>query len=55
MTTGPGGKGQLTDAAKGFGYSIYFMLTLVFGIMGTIVFFVVRTMITEERKMNEKK
>ena len=36
------------------GYSIYFMLTLVFGIMGVIVFFVARTIAREERRRAER-
>ncbi len=44
----------MTDAAKGFGYSIYFMLLLVFGLIGTIVFFVGRMIIREERQRVER-
>ncbi len=36
------------------GYSIYFMLTLVFSLMGMIVFFVARTMAREERQRADK-
>lgn len=34
----------------GFGYSIYFMLTLLFSVAGVIVFVVVRTIQREERQ-----
>ena len=39
----------MTDTAKGFGYSIYFLLLLVFGVIFTIVFFVARMIIREEK------
>jgi len=35
---------------RAYGYSIYFMLTLVFTIMGVIAFVVVRTIVREERQ-----
>ena len=40
----------MSDTALGFGYSIYFMLTLVFGIMGTIAGYVIRIIRREERE-----
>jgi hypothetical protein len=39
---------------RGFGYSIYFMLTLLFGIAGIIVFVVWRTIAREERQRRER-
>lgn len=39
---------------RGFGYSIYFMLTLLFGIAGVIVFVVWRTIAREERQRRER-
>lgn len=35
---------------KAYGYSIYFLLALVFTIMGIIAFVVVRTIVREERQ-----
>jgi hypothetical protein len=35
---------------RGFGYSVYFMLTLLFGIAGIITFIVWRTIVREERQ-----
>lgn len=55
MTTGSDGQPvELSDAAKGFGYSVYFFLLLVFSVIGAIAFFVVRTMIREERQRAER-
>ncbi|HEX7900166.1 MAG TPA: hypothetical protein VF950_20530 [Planctomycetota bacterium] len=39
---------------RGFGYSVYFMLTLLFGIAGIIVFIVARTIAREERQRRER-
>ena len=39
---------------RGFGYSIYFMLTLLFGITAIIVFIVARTIAREERQRRER-
>lgn len=43
----------MSGTAKGFGYSIYFMLALVFGLLGTITGYVVRTIRREERALAE--
>ncbi len=51
MSAGPGG---VSDMARGFGYSIYLMLGLVFGIIGIIVFVVARTILREERARQER-
>lgn len=51
LSRGPGG---VSDMARGFGYSIYLMLGLVFGIIGIIVLVIVRTMIREERQRAER-
>jgi len=40
--------------ARGFGYSIYLMLGLVFGIIGIIVFVVARTIIREEKARKDR-
>ena len=40
----------MSKTAQGFGYSIYFMLALVFGLMGSIVAYVVRTIRREDRE-----
>ncbi len=39
---------------RGFGYSVYFMLTLLFGIAGIIFFVVWRTIAREERQRRER-
>ena len=39
---------------RGFGYSIYFMLTLRFSIDGIISFVVARTIAREERQRRER-
>lgn len=39
---------------RGFGYSIYFMLTLLFGIAGFITFIVWRTIAREEKQRRER-
>lgn len=39
---------------RGFGYSVYFMLTLLFGIAGIITFVVARTIAREERQRRER-
>ena len=39
---------------RAYGYSIYFMLALVFTIIGVIVFVVVRTIVREERQRSAR-
>ena len=51
MAAGPGG---ISDMARGFGYSIYLMLGLVFGIIGIIVFVVARTIVREEKARRDR-
>ena len=44
----------MSDAALGMGYSVYFLLGLVFALIGGIAFIVIRTIRREQKRERER-